>query len=130
MRKVLLVGAGGIGSRHLQALAKSEIPLQIQVVARSEKSLTLAKERCLEANNTAEKRVEYYTNLNQIASRVGVAIVATNSDVRKDVIESLLNKTEISYLILEKVLFQKLKDYEIVEHILEQKHVKAWVNCP
>jgi hypothetical protein len=36
----------------------------------------------------------------------------------------------VRYLILEKVLFQKIIDYKAVSDLLSQKGVAAWVNCP
>ena len=38
-KKLMVVGCGGIGSRHLQALCKIDIPVKIFAVDTSEKSL-------------------------------------------------------------------------------------------
>lgn len=130
MKTILIIGAGEIGSRHLQALARSEAPFRIQVISRSATSLNIANERFLQVNNNASKHlVEYYTDLHQTRSKVDIAIISTNSDVRKDIIKNLLNKANVSYLIFEKVLFQKLEDFEEIEALLKQKGIRAWVNC-
>ena len=42
---ILLIGAGQIGSRHLQALALSDINIEISVVDSSTASLAVAKDR-------------------------------------------------------------------------------------
>ena len=39
MYKIALIGAGQIGSRHLQALALTTIPISVEVVSRSSQSL-------------------------------------------------------------------------------------------
>lgn len=43
--------------------------------------------------------------------------------------ERLLDCVDVKYLILEKTLFCSLDDYEAVKELLEEKQVKAWVNC-
>ena len=40
---ILLIGAGQIGSRHLQALGLSDLPINISVVDTTQTSLLLAK---------------------------------------------------------------------------------------
>ena len=44
-KKVVIIGAGNIGSRHLQALKAVKIPLEIFVIDPSQASLDLSKER-------------------------------------------------------------------------------------
>jgi len=46
------------------------------------------------------------------------------------VLEKLLNKITIRQLILEKVVFQSVEDFEAINHLLQQKQIRAWVNCP
>ena len=53
-KKVLLVGAGQLGSRYLQGLAKVSIPLEIHVLDISESSLRIAEARWNEVD-TSEK---------------------------------------------------------------------------
>ena len=43
--KIFIIGAGQIGSRHLQALRAVRIPLKISVIDPSTESLDLAKQR-------------------------------------------------------------------------------------
>lgn len=131
MRNIILVGAGGIGRRHLQALAKCEIPLRIKVVDINKEALKKAEEEFRKVeNNTVDKIVEFYTDINKGIEKADLGIIATNSDTRKDVIKNLLNQTEVFDLILEKILFQCLEDYEEIMELLDQRNVKAWVNCP
>ena len=48
MFKILLIGAGQLGSRHLQGLLKFQKKQFIYVLDRSEDSLTVAKKRAAE----------------------------------------------------------------------------------
>ena len=59
-----------------------------------------------------------------------IVIIATGADVRRKVIEELLEQAHVSYLLLEKVLFQRLEDYDVVASLLERKQAKAFVTKP
>ncbi len=131
MNRVLILGAGNIGSRHLQSLARSTIPLEITVVDPSFEALKTSKERFDEA--TKQKSISkphYYKALNELSEEFDVGIVATNSDVRRRVVEEFLERCKAKYLLLEKVAFQNSNDFEHVIKLLRSKNVKAWVNLP
>jgi len=76
------------------------------------------------------ERPKYCRNLDNVDAEFDVAIVATNSDVRRSVIEELLSRSRVKYLIIEKVAFQNSDDFESVIKLLNSKKVKAWVNLP
>ncbi|MEI8278347.1 MAG: Gfo/Idh/MocA family oxidoreductase [Bacteroidota bacterium] len=127
---VALIGAGQIGSRHLQGLALSKIPLNIQLIDPSNESLDLARKRYEEVTPAAEHLLTLHNSINDVFADIDVAIVATSSNVRRAVVEQLLSTINVKYLILEKVLFQKIEDYEAVSKLLVNKNVSAWVNHP
>jgi predicted dehydrogenase len=126
--RILLVGAGQLGSRHLQALASLDEPASIQVVDPSGASLDTARQRWGEVNG--HESVEFLPSLAGAAPEVDVAIVATAADVRRSAIESMLNRVRPSYAILEKVLFQHPDDFDAVAGLFANKGTRAWVNCP
>jgi hypothetical protein len=74
--------------------------------------------------------VSYQSSVEKIDDRLDLAIIATNSDVRRVVIERLLAQTQVKSLLLEKVVFQSVKDFEAMIPRLEESNVKAWVNFP
>ncbi len=127
---IAIVGAGNLGSRHLQALALSKIPLSIEVFDPSEESLKIAKKRWEEMPaNPLIQQVSFFKDISKLALGVDVAIVATSSGPRRMVIEELVKQRQIKYLVLEKVLFQRIKDYDAIQALLDQYGIKAWVNC-
>lgn len=131
MKRVLVVGAGNIGSRHLQALGRSSIPLSITVVDPSLQALETAKQRFNEvARQDSSRKAEYHRDLSDVGKEFDVAIVATSSDIRRKIVEDMLDKVALKYLILEKVAFQNAHDFEHVINLLNSKGVKAWVNLP
>ena len=126
--RILVVGAGQLGSRHLQGLARSSLDLRIDVVDVSPDALALARSRFAEV--AADPAAASY-HLELPAGRAyDAAIVATPSGPRAAAVEKLLAACEVGGLILEKVLFPRLEDYDRIGALLEAKRVPAWVNCP
>lgn len=127
---ICIIGAGNIGSRHLQALAKITAPLSIQVIDPSPNPLAIAKIRYEEIDNKSKHQITYLQNLNDIKGPVGIVIIATTSNVRSAIAKQLLNKTTVKYIIFEKILFDKANEYQEIKKLLAKNNVKAWVNCP
>ncbi|MDA8226237.1 MAG: Gfo/Idh/MocA family oxidoreductase [Desulfitobacterium hafniense] len=131
MVKLAIIGAGQLGGRHLQALALIDRKARIQVVDTSPASLELAKARFCEVHGSGNVQdVELHKSINDLWDDLDLVIVATNANVRSMVVEELLHTKKTKYIILEKVLFQKLKDYTAIAELLKSKKVKSWVNCP
>jgi predicted dehydrogenase len=131
MKKIAIIGAGQLGSRHLQGLAKSNVEITIEVVEPFESSRQTAKLRFEEMPyNNNIKRINFFENIQDLSSKLDIVIVATNADVRYEVVKELLEKKDVEYLILEKVLFQKIDDYHKVEKLLKETKTKCWVNHP
>lgn len=127
---ICIIGAGNIGSRHLQALAKITQPLLIQVIDPSIESLSLAKKRYKEVKTQKIKhQLNYYKDVNQIISPMDIAIIATTSNIRYEATKQLLDKVPVKYIIFEKILFDKPEQYAEMANLLSQKKIKAWVNC-
>lgn len=130
MKKIILIGAGQLGSRHLQALKKVKFPLAIYVVDPNQESLELAKERYNSFGESGDSnRVIYQKNLDNLPAAIDLGIIATNSDVRFKVLDELLKRAKVRYLVLEKLLFQKKAEYRKALAVVKENKCKAWVNC-
>ncbi len=126
MKKNLIIGAGQLGSRHLQGLLKWKAKQEIYVVDPFESSLKMASERAQEINHNCSI---FFTNeLNQVPLALDLVIVATQSDVREEIVQDLIINHQVQNLILEKVLFQEIDAYYRVEKLIE--NTKTWVNHP
>ena len=131
MINIAIIGAGQIGSRHLQALSQLNRITNIQIVDPNYKSLERARERFLQVQkNKNIQKVEYFRNIVDLSNNLELVIIATASDIRREVIEKVLLQKKVHHVILEKVLFQKIEDYAIVNNLLSRNNIKAWVNCP
>lgn len=126
--KILLIGAGQLGSRHLQGLLKLKEKQTIFVLDPSAQSLTLAKQRSEEIDHKHE--VRYVEEWDSLPSELDLTIIATNSNIREQLTTQLLEGFSVRYLILEKVLFQQIGSYERIGKLIKRKNVKVWVNHP
>ena len=131
IKKIALIGAGQLGSRHLQGLAKSDLKIDIEVLEPFENSRKLAKSRFEEMpKNKNIIGIKYVENFSEISEVLDLVIVATNSDVRFDIVEKLLTNKHVKNLLLEKVLFQQVESYKKVKDLLYATNTRCWVNHP
>ena len=130
MFNVAIIGAGQLGSRHLQGLKNAASPLSITVVDNNECSLKVAKERYDAIAAIGEKNVVFTTEISQLPTELDLVVVATSSKPRAIIVKALLEHSDVKNLILEKVLFTRLKEYDEIQSLLYEKNVKCWVNCP
>ena len=130
MRNIYIVGAGQLGSRHLQALKSVDTPLNITVIDPFPASLSTAKERYDSVPDGKHKHtIKYLEEIDKKPENIDLAIIPTSSNVRRTVIEKLLSYKKVKYFILEKLLFQNSKDYKEIGLLFKKHKSKAWVNC-
>ena len=122
----LIIGAGQLGSRHLQGLVKYLGQLEIYVLDTSTDSLKIAQER--EKEITHNHKIIYTQSWQILPNFFDIVIVATNANIRESVINKLLDNHRVRFLILEKVLFQELNAYQRVQDLLVQHNVITYVN--
>lgn len=127
-RRILIAGAGQLGSRYLQGLAKSLEPLDIYVFDPSAESLGNAEQRWNEIQPAAAHEVRYELSLATLPRIMDLAIVSSTADVRAKLIAKIERHADIEYWVLEKVLTQSVAEIDILKNILNGK--LTWVNTP
>lgn len=125
---IALIGAGELGSRHLQAMSRSSKPYEIDVIDPSTQSRTVAEARLLEMGETPVS-VAFLDDIPS-GKNYEVVIVATSSLVRASVTQRLLDRAQVKHIVFEKILFPSIEEYDDIDVLLEKHSVKAWVNCP
>lgn len=127
---VLIAGAGQLGSRYLQGLINCRNPLAIFVSDVSPDSLVRAEARWHEAGG-GEGRHELQVNVGfeHVPQHLDIAIVATNADVRIDVVRAIASRAGVDYWILEKILAQSEDGIEQLNDLIGSNS-RAWVNTP
>ena len=139
---ILIVGAGQLGSRYLQGLAECANCLDIYVNDISERALRVAKQRWEQVNkpedlstvlqginNTLQNKVTFLSSNEKIPKQVNIAIIATNADVRSQVVKQIATNCEVHYWILEKVLTQSEKALDEIL-TMTKKSSGVWTNIP
>lgn len=129
MKKIGLIGCGALGSRHLQALGLVQSPLQIFCMDPTPESRQIAEQRFAEVDG-GQHTLKLCAELSAFPEQLDLVIVATNANVRRRVVEDLLAEHQVQYLVLEKVLFQALEDFDRVGKLLREKKVQCYVNHP
>lgn len=130
MLQIAIVGAGKLGGRHLQGLGNIQHLCEIHLVDPFAESLASAKARfeVIPANfNIVGLRG--HAGISSLPQILDLVILATTSDVRLAAMRSLLRHSEVRFMLLEKVLFPEVSDYDEAAELLERSSVRAWVNC-
>ena len=130
MYNTAIIGAGQLGSRHLQGLKTSSLPMEIWVIDNNNESLKIAEERYNAVEAVSSKSAHFINDICELPKELDFAVVATGSKPRAAIVKSLLSHSTVKNLILEKVLFPKISEYDEIGNLLKSKGVKCWVNCP
>lgn len=131
LKTIALIGAGQLGSRHLQALAKIDIPVTLQVVEPSEDALRIAKKRYLEIpTNENIYSINFLSKIDELNADINLCVIATNADVRFQVFQEFASKKNVSNIIFEKIVFQSDQHFKKARRLSLQKDISCWVNCP
>lgn len=125
---ILISGAGQLGSRYLQGLARCQLPLRIYVQDIYEGSLARAKQRWNEVlGPETHHDVSFHPSFESLPRQLDIAIIATTADVRPRVVGEIANLAIVRFWVLEKVLAQSESGLDELEaHI--SKTSGAWVN--
>ena len=104
MYNILIIGAGQLGSRHLQGALLSKNELNITVVDPSQESINVACERASEVkygnpHSTVSYKIDIPNN-----EYIDICIIATAAHVRAIVTKQLLLTNEVKQIVFEKVL--------------------------
>jgi predicted dehydrogenase len=129
-KKILIVGAGQIGQRHLESILQSKINVSIVIVDSSDNSLDRAKKFLKDLNiKKSLHKVYWKKTLTNENNFFDIAIIATSSKNRANIIKKISDKIQINYWIIEKILAQSKKEINLIEtKLVNAKGV--WVNTP
>tara|TARA_B110000438_G_scaffold1234_1_gene1195 strand:- start:1693 stop:2661 length:969 start_codon:yes stop_codon:yes gene_type:complete len=127
-KKILIIGCGNIGSRHLQAILKLKNKVIIEIIEPDLNSQSLAKMRLKEIKyNKKNYQLIWYNSLSLAKNKSDLVIVATNSKGRVNLIEKLL-KLGHKKFIVEKIVCQSSEEYKKLLLLMKKFNGKAWIN--
>lgn len=128
MKNIAIIGAGQLGSRHLQALATVKEEIVLYIVDPLEQSLEISRQRFDEVN-VLGKQLICVKKIDELPKELEFVVISTNSKQRLDVLIKLFEYAKVKYLLLEKFLFPIIEEYEQAAFILEKQFTKIYVNC-
>lgn len=128
--RVLIVGCGEIGSRHLQAVASLPIVREVEVVDPRPEGLELGRRRLTEVPDRSLSTVFCWLSSLEEASKGGdLCIVTTQADKRCQLVYQVVDALGYSCFLLEKFVAQSVRDYEELLGFSREKSLSVWVNC-
>lgn len=129
-KKVILIGAGQLGSRYLQGLVSANCELLITVVDSSIESLENSRHRWVEAGGMASShKIRWQMHLPIDLPEVDLALVVTSSRGRATLVQTISDTIKVRFWVLEKVLAQSKRELGII-HTTASSSDGAWVNTP
>ncbi|MEQ8314083.1 MAG: hypothetical protein RL839_00645 [Gammaproteobacteria bacterium] len=102
--------------------------LQIWIYDISQESLNLGMQRWQEAGGSSPG-VKYLTEIDELPDALDLVIVATNADVRLQIVRSILKRARVTNWVLEKVLAQNVASLDELGNLLGGDS-QCWVNTP
>jgi len=126
---VALIGCGNIGFRHLQALTSGAEPATVTVVEPNVAAHERINEHIAQTADASSKDVTLVTEIPASPQAFDLVVVATTTDTRRAVVDTLLDRHQVSVLILEKVLFPRVADLDEIGNRVKDLGVAAFVNC-
>lgn len=126
---IVIIGAGQLGSRHLQAMALLEDSMNIYVVDPLETSLELSSKRFDEVDRFGNKSLFLLRKIDELPAAIEFAVIATTSIHRLYVIKKLFNHATVKYLLLEKFLFPLIEEYKEAQDVIAASRTITYVNC-
>ena len=128
--RVLIVGCGDIGSRHLQAVASLPQVQMIEVVDSRTEGLQLGRERLAEVPQCSPGTEFCWLSSLDQANRDGdLCIVATQAQGRCQLVREVAETLGYSSFILEKLAAQSVQEMEDLIQFSRAHGLSAWVNC-
>ena len=129
MVKIIIIGTGNLGKRHIQAIANLEINYELICHDISEESLS-SVDGFIEENNLKLKNIKKETNLKNTLQEIDketIVIIASTAKGRKELLEETIKKRPFA-IITEKPVCQNDKNYLSVLELNKEYQVPIYVN--
>jgi len=128
---IVLVGAGNIGLRHLESLTKVRVPLSVHVFDTDPEATKWAQEKMAGMKTSPFFSVCFANSLEALpedVERIDLAIIATTSMPRRMIAEQVWALKPVRAMLLEKVVFPRVEDYDAVSKLAKRHSTRLFVN--
>ncbi len=129
-KRILLVGCGQLGSRHLQALVALKDVAEIFVLDPNPASLELGQFRVREvADANPNIRLSWFDDMSKIPVGGDLCLMATQAQGRGPLFKKIAQDLCYRIFMIEKIVTPSLGEYQDLVRFSEQHGIRAWVNC-
>lgn len=125
MKTIILVGAGNLGYRYLEGIARLQIPLNLYVVDQS----VAAINRASSIKFLPEHSVCFQEEISNLPSLADLIILASTASGRVELIQNLYKSVNTSFWIIEKVLAQSVSELNQLSSLFAGSR-SCWINTP
>lgn len=127
MYKIVVVGCGQLGSRHLQAVVTLPHITSIDVVDPRPESLIMGQERVHQVTDKQSQiRYRWLSGMAEASTNADLCIIATQAEGRLALVEQAV---ELGYrrFLLEKVISQSVTEYLKLLTLAEARQLSIWL---
>lgn len=129
-KKILLVGCGQIGSRHLQAIATLDDISEIHVVDEKDDSMNLSRTRLQQVPDLNRRiKICWHNDFGKESANGDLCIVATQAKERCALVKKIVREYGYKKFLLEKIVSQSTKEYADLLSFARECGLSIWVNC-
>ena len=128
-RRVLIVGCGQLGSRHLQAVASLPEVKEIEVVDPRPEGLEMGRQRLAETSQSRfPDSVRWLSSLEEASEDGDLCIVATQAEGRCALVRDIIDALGYSSFLMEKIVGQSVSEIDQLLDYSRDRGVCSWVN--
>jgi predicted dehydrogenase len=129
-KRILLVGCGQLGSRHLQAVASLPEVYEIQVVDPNAGSLALGQTRLKEVPDlNREIKFSWLPGLEKASHGGDLCILPTQARGRGELIKKIAKELGYKRFLVEKIVTQSMREYYDLMGFSKEQDLSIWVDC-
>ena len=127
--RIVLIGTGQIGKRHLQAMSNLTINIEILCYDYNKNSLDTIK-TFITQNSIVFKNIYYFRDYNQLLNKIDsntIVVIATTANGRFDILNDVLLKKPKA-VVSEKPLTQSAKEFSLALKRSSEVNIPVYVN--
>lgn len=125
---ILIIGAGQIGSRHIESLYKSHNKYNIHVI--EPQNVQIIKLKKILSTYKKKNNIFFYKKILKFDFDLDFVIISTNANVRRKIFTNLIKSNTFKNILFEKIVFSSLKDYRNTQKEINRRKINAFVNFP
>ena len=127
MKEILIIGFGGIGSRHCESLLNIT-DFNISII---EPNLDNFKFNSESIGLKSTHNVHYFSSLDSFnKKKVDLIIHATSADIRLESLKEIKERIDCDYYLIEKIVFQNISSFNAFDKIEIENKISSFVHLP